>query len=142
MIRINETLSIDDGELRYTFSRSPGPGGQNVNKVASRVTLSWDLAQSRCLSGDQRARLSSKLARRITGDGVLRVTSSRHRTQAANRREVLQRFADLLAEALRPAKPRTKTRPTAASQDRRLTEKRRRSRQKAERRGRGGPDDE
>ncbi len=143
MIEINNKLTINDSELSFTFSRSPGPGGQNVNKVASRVTLSWDVAQSRCLSEVQRQRLLVKLATRITGDGILRVISSRHRTQASNRREALRRFVVLVSDALRTPKPRKKTAPTAASRKRRLEEKRRHSRQKAERRGRSkAPDHE
>lgn len=135
-MKITDTLTIADGEISLAFSRSPGPGGQNVNKVASRVTLSWDVLHSRSVSDTQRRRLLSKLAGRLTRNGVFRIASSRHRTQAANRRDALQRFTDLVSAALKTPKPRRSTAPTSASRTRRLAEKRRRSRQKSERRGR------
>ena len=134
MIRITHNLSIDEGELRFTFTRSPGPGGQNVNKVATAATLWFDLGNSRGLTDEQKTRLLAALGRRINKDGTLRIEAHRHRTQAANRQAALVRFADLLAEALRPRRVRRKTRPTAASRERRLAGKAHRSLRKSERR--------
>ncbi|MFQ5428785.1 MAG: alternative ribosome rescue aminoacyl-tRNA hydrolase ArfB [Phycisphaerae bacterium] len=134
MIEINRHVSIREDEITFTYARSPGPGGQNVNKVATKVTLWFDVMRSAALSAAQRARIRQALRTRINRDGVLRVVSGRHRTQAANRREVLRRFSDLLAEALRPKPVRKQTRPNRAARERRLAEKRRRSLQKQQRR--------
>ncbi len=142
MIRINDKLRIGDGEISFTYSRSPGPGGQNVNKTASKATLWFDVANSPSLSADQRRRLRSELATRIGRDGMLRVVSWRHRTQLANRRDALARFTGLLAEALRPRLRRKPTRPSRASRERRLSDKQHRSRLKQTRRGRLGSGDD
>jgi ribosome-associated protein len=130
-LRITDDLVIDDSELEYEFARSGGPGGQNVNKVETKVTVLWDLAASPCLDVDQRARLEARLANRITKDGVLRVTSQRHRTREANRADALDRFVELVADALieQPRRKRTRT-PTKAKR-KRLEAKRRRSEKKA-----------
>lgn len=142
MIRINDKLSIGDGEISFTYSRSPGPGGQSVNKTASKATLWFDVANSPSLSDDQRGRLCAELATRIGRDGMLRVVSWRHRTQVANRRDAFSRFATLLAETLRSRLRRKPTRPTRASRERRLSDKQHRSRLKQKRRRRfGGEDD-
>ena len=133
MIPITEALSIPDEELAFTTSRSGGPGGQNVNKLETRVTLRFDLAGSPSLSEEQKTRLRQRLATRITKNGVLQVTAQRHRTQAANREAAVERFAELLRENLREEPPRKKTRPSRAAKARRLEEKRRRSERKRER---------
>jgi len=130
MLKINDNLSIKDEEIRFTYSRSPGPGGQNVNKTATKVTLWFDVSGSASLSADQRRRLCAALSTRIGRDGRLRVSGWRHRTQSANRREVLARFVVLLASAMRPKRPRRATRPSRAARERRLREKRLRGRQK------------
>ncbi len=134
MPRIDARLEIPEAELRFTAARSSGPGGQNVNKVESRVTLLFDLAGSPSLSDEQKRRLGRRLAGRINKQGVLRVTSQRHRTQAANRRAATERFVELVRGALARRRPRLGTAPSGAARARRLEEKRRRGRLKAERR--------
>ena len=133
MIPIADDLSIPDEEISFVTSRSGGPGGQNVNKLETRVALRFDLAGSAVLSEEQKARLRERLATRISKDGVLQVTSQRHRTQAANREAAVERFAELLRENLREELPRRKTRPSRAAKARRLEEKRRQSHRKRER---------
>jgi ribosome-associated protein len=133
MIPIDDTLSIPDEEVSFATSRSGGPGGQNVNKLETRVTVRFDLAGSTVLSEEQKARLRERLATRITRDGVLQVTSQRHRSQGANRDAAVERFAELLRESLREEPPRKKTRPSRAAKARRLDAKRRQSQRKRER---------
>ncbi|HET9212181.1 MAG TPA: alternative ribosome rescue aminoacyl-tRNA hydrolase ArfB [Thermoanaerobaculia bacterium] len=133
MIQIDDTLAIPDEEVTFATSRSGGPGGQNVNKLETRVTLRFDLAGSPSLSEEQKARLRERLATRITRDGVLQVSSQRHRSQGANREAAVERFAELLRENLREEPPRKKTRPSRAAKARRLDEKRRQSQRKRER---------
>ncbi|HRC87610.1 MAG TPA: alternative ribosome rescue aminoacyl-tRNA hydrolase ArfB, partial [Thermoanaerobaculia bacterium] len=100
MVEIASGLSVPESELLFETSRSGGPGGQNVNKVESRVTLLFDLGASTSLSAEQKARIRERLATRISRSGVLRVVSSRHRTQGANKKAVLERLAELLQDAL------------------------------------------
>lgn len=134
MVRINRRLEIPDGELSFTFSRSSGPGGQNVNKVNTRVTLLFDVAGSPSLSEGQRSRIMSRLTSRINREGILRISSQRHRSQSANREAAVSKFADLLGEALRPARKRKKTKVPVRAKKKRLEEKRKRSRLKRTRR--------
>ena len=133
MIPISEHLSIPDEEVAFVTSRSGGPGGQNVNKLETRVTLRFDLGGSASLSEEQKARRRERLATRITKAGILQVTAQRHRTQAANREAAVERFAELLRENLREEAPRKKTRPSRAAKARRLEAKRRHSQRKRER---------
>jgi ribosome-associated protein len=134
-IEIDDELSLPEEELTFTTSRSGGPGGQNVNKLETRVTLRFDLAGSPSLSDEQKARLRERLATRITRSGVLHVTAQKHRTQAANREAAQVRFAELLREALREEAPRKKTRIPRAVSRRRVEEKKRRGQRKQERSG-------
>ncbi len=115
-----------EDELRFTFSRSSGPGGQNVNKVETRVTLYFDVENSPTLTMTQKQRIGERLATRISNDGVMRVSSQRHRTRSANRDAACERFYELIAWALRRDKPRRKTRVSKAAKKRRLDDKRRR----------------
>jgi len=134
MIRINDQLSIDESELDYEFARSSGPGGQNVKKVETKVTLRFDIAASRSLSESHKARVSEQLANRITRDGVLRVTSQRHRTREANRHAAIARFIELIDDAIAERAVRKPTKMSRAAKRRRLEDKRRRSKTKAMRR--------
>jgi ribosome-associated protein len=134
MIEITPELAVADSELSFAASRSGGPGGQNVNKVATKVTLAFDVASSPSLTDEQRERIRTRLATRISKDGVLRVISQRHRTQGANRAAALERFVALLAAALVVEPHRVPTRPTRVSQRRRVTEKKLHARTKQARR--------
>lgn len=129
-------LALPEEEISFVTSRSGGPGGQNVNKLETRVTLRFDLAASPSLSEEQRSRLRERLATRITRAGILHVTAQKHRSQAANREAALERFAELLREALREEAPRKKTRVSRAAKQRRVDEKKRRGQRKQERAGR------
>jgi ribosome-associated protein len=125
-----EALEIPDDELEFTTSRSSGPGGQNVNKVSTRVTLLWDVQHSASLSDQEREAVRNRLGGRINRNGILRVVSQRHRTQSANREAALARFADLISEALTEAPERVPTDVPMLVNKRRLEDKRRRSRVK------------
>ncbi len=134
MIHVNDRLELPEEELSFSASRGGGPGGQHVNKVASRITLRFDVTNSPSLGDDQRQRLLAKLSSRLTRDGVLLLSSHESRSQVANREEVIRRFAQLLREALVRPKKRRPTRPTRGSRERRIESKKRRSGVK---RGRG-----
>lgn len=126
MLRINDDLDIDESELDYEFARSSGPGGQNVNKVETKVTLKFNIDASAALSDQQKTRLTENLANRITKDGILRVTSQRHRTREANRHAAIGRFIELLDDALVVRAPRKKTKVSRAAKRRRIEGKKRR----------------
>lgn len=114
-------------ELRFEFSRSGGPGGQNVNKVNTRVTLLFDVAGSPSLTDELKRAVRGALGGRINQQGILRVISSKHRTQPANRAAAVERFAELLTHVLTPRKRRKKSRVPAMARIRRLEAKGRRS---------------
>ena len=133
MFSITSKFLIPLSELSFTFSRSSGPGGQHVNKVNSRVTLWFDLWNSPNLTEGQKKRLSEKLAGRINQQGRLRLVGDRHRTQMANRQDVILRFYDLLREALKTNRRRKKTKVGKAATERRLSIKKKRGRLKKER---------
>ena len=125
-LEIQPGVSIPEGELRFETSRSSGPGGQNVNKVESRVALLFDLEGSPSLDEDQKRRLTTRLGNRINKEGELRVVCQTHRTQEANRRAAVERFLELLTDALKEPKSRRRTRSSHASKRRRLEAKKRR----------------
>ena len=133
MIQVCDGLALDESELRFTFARSGGPGGQNVNKVSSRVTVWFDVKRSPKLSEDQKQRVLDRLAGRINRNGVLHVACREHRSQSANREAVVERLASLLAWALSENPPRRLTRIPVRSRAARLEEKRKRSRLKTAR---------
>ena len=134
MLRNNDILSINESELDYEFARSSGPGGQNVNKVETKVTLKFVVEDSNALTDYQKRLIAERLATRITKDGVLRVTSQRHRTREANRHAAIARFIELIDDALLVRAPRKKTKISRAAKKRRLEGKKRRSHKKALRR--------
>jgi len=115
---------IEPDDLEFTFSRAAGPGGQNVNKVNTRVTLLFDLDGAASFTDVERRRVRSRLPGRLAADGRIRVVSSRHRTQRANRKAALERLCELLAVALRRPKTRKPTKPSAGAQHKRLERKR------------------
>jgi ribosome-associated protein len=115
---------IGDGDFTFTFSRSGGPGGQNVNKVSTRVTLLFDLTACAALSDHERATIRRRLAGRVTKEDCVKVTSSRHRTQIANRGAAVDRLFELLADALTPPRPRKPTAVPRGQRRRRLQDKR------------------
>lgn len=128
MIQVTDTISIDEAELTFEFIRSSGPGGQNVNKVATAAQLRFDVARSPSLPDEVRRRLTRISGRKMTDEGVLVITARRFRNQAANREDAIARLVALIKKAAEKPRPRKKTTPTAASKERRLQDKRHRGR--------------
>jgi ribosome-associated protein len=127
MIYILPGLVIPENELRFTASRSSGPGGQNVNKVSSKVTLAFDVSRSAALTDEQKRTIQGKLASKINKDGTLHIVSQRTRSQELNRADVLERFSDALRRVLTPRAARIKTTVPAAVKTQRLEEKKKRA---------------
>jgi ribosome-associated protein len=126
MIRIDARISIDESELEERFIRASGPGGQNVNKLASAVQLRFDVRGSPSLPHDVRLRLERLAGRRLTREGVLVIAAQRHRTQERNRQDALDRLIELIRRAAVAPRPRRATRPSAGARERRLQSKKRR----------------
>ncbi|MEI7989774.1 MAG: alternative ribosome rescue aminoacyl-tRNA hydrolase ArfB [Chloroflexota bacterium] len=124
---IVSNITVDESEIEFSFVRASGPGGQNVNKTSSAVQLRFDVVRSPSLPEDVRQRLITLAGSRMTSAGTLIIEAKRNRDQVLNRRDALDRLADLLRRAAQQPKARHKTRPTLASKQRRLDSKRRRS---------------
>jgi ribosome-associated protein len=133
LLRVTEELAVPRAELTYRATRAGGPGGQHVNTSSTRVELLFDIAASPSLTDEQRVRILERLAPRIAGDGVLRLSSSTSRSQHQNREDVTARLVRLLADALRERKPRRKTKVPRAAREARLKEKKQRARVKKHR---------
>ena len=123
MIQITPTFNIDERELQLDFVRASGPGGQNVNKVATAVQLRFDVTHS-TLPEEAKTRLMQFAGKRMSSEGILLIEAKRFRTQEQNREDALQRFVELVQKALIPPKPRKRTKPTALSKTKRLKAKR------------------
>lgn len=133
MIQITRSIAIPERELEERFVRAAGPGGQNVNKVATAVQLRFNVARSPSLPVPVQTRLQRLAGRRMTADGVLVIDARRYRTQERNRRDALDRLVALIRRAAQMPKPRKPTRPTLASKKRRLENKRQRAETKRSR---------
>ena len=139
MIDITPTLSLRDDELQFQFKLASGPGGQNVNKVATAAELRFDVARSPSLPEAVRARLLALAGSRVTQDGELLITARRFRSQERNRQDAIDRLVALIQKAAEPPKPRIKTQPSRAAKQRRMDEKRRVGVKKQTRRSVGSP---
>src|SRR5229473_4295539 len=133
MIAITDTLALDEAEISESFIRASGPGGQNVNKVASAVQLRFDVRQSPSLPPPVRERLERLAGNRVSQDGVLIITAQRFRSQERNRADALDRLVALILRAATPPRPRRATRPSPAARQRRLAAKAQRARLKQQR---------
>ncbi len=134
MLEVNDRIRIPDDEFEWSYVRSSGPGGQNVNKVASKAVLRWKVHSSPSLAEDIKARLREQQRRRLTSEGDLLLTSQRYRDRERNRLDCLEKLSEMLRAATVVPKTRRKTKPTRGAKERRLAEKRRHSDRKSSRR--------
>lgn len=133
MVRVTDAISLDDSEIHFKFIRSPGPGGQHVNKTSSAVQLRFDVIHSASLPESVRLRLLKLAKNRINSRGVLIITANRHRSQDLNRKDALERLTVLIAKSAQRLKPRRRTKPTVGSIKKRKEGKQRRSKLKRSR---------
>jgi len=141
MIPVTSEVALHDDELRFVATRSSGPGGQNVNKVSTRVTVLFAVDSSPSLSDAEKARIRERLATRISGEGVLRVSSQRERSQSANREAAVRRLVELLRSALAEQPLRRPTRVPRAARERRIAEKKLHGARKRDRAARPAADE-
>ena len=139
MIPVTPTISLRDDELQFQFKLASGPGGQNVNKVATAVELRFDVAGSLSLPEVVRARLRALAGNRVTQEGELLITARRFRSQERNRQDAIERLSALIQKAAEAPKPRIRTQPSRAAKQRRMDEKRRIGKKKQTRRFSGTP---
>lgn len=135
MLKIDSRNAIPEDEFEITFVRSSGPGGQNVNKVATKAQLRWNPHRNQTLREDVRRRFLERYESRLTGEGDLLVTSQRYRSQERNLEDCYEKLVEMIRQVLAPPVPRRPTRPTKGSIQRRLETKKRTSQRKADRRG-------
>ena len=140
MIRVTDSISIDESEIKESFVRSSGPGGQNVNKLSTAVQLRFDVRHSPSLPNDVAVRLVRIAGRRLTKDGVLVIVAQNHRTQERNRADALERLVAMIQDAAVPPVPRRQTKVPRASRRERLDSKKHRATIKHMRRSRPGMD--
>ena len=140
-IQVTPTILLDEAEFEEVFVRSPGPGGQNVNKVATAVQLRFPLERTNSLPEEVRRRLRGLAGRRLSADGWLVIEANRFRSQVRNREDARDRLVELVRKAAQPVKPRKPTRPTAGSRERRLKNKRTRGETKQARSKQGADTD-
>jgi ribosome-associated protein len=133
-LEVNDSVRVPRAELTYRATRSGGPGGQHVNTSSTRVELAWDVGASPSVSDEERALIREKLSNRISGEGVLLLAASDHRSQNQNKEAVTERFVELVRQALVVPKKRKKTRPGKAAREARLRAKKHRSEVKRSRR--------
>jgi ribosome-associated protein len=140
VLQVTETIAIPDGELSWSYARSGGPGGQNVNKVASKAVLRWTLAASPSVPEAVKDRLRAAHPSYVTAEGELLIASEKYRDQGRNREDCLAKLAAMIRRAATPPKPRRPTKPTRGSKVRRLAEKKQQAERKAGRRRPGTED--
>lgn len=134
MIVINNKIKLNDSELKFDFIRSSGPGGQNVNKVATAVQLRMNIADSPSLPDEVKERIRAAAGRKINKEGILVIEAKRYRTQEKNRQDAIARLTDIISKASQKIKRRVKTKPSAASNLKRITTKKKISEKKKNRR--------